>query len=858
MKRLAIYELPALLACCLVPTVAKADVEFRLLLDAPPRVAAEPGHPVRIEVVALLQTRGLEPDVLAAQGWSIGIVAEGWRVFEATTAGTAGALAGSGSPGLRQRDGFEHTAIVDGPDGDPGVVSAVLLSTASSVSLNPRNSPHPILRITLEANAPARAGECLRTRVAFVDGLRGSGQPVPNKVTFDGRPVLPSRSEALIEVCAQPGFDLSWRGPSKVSGRPSSTVEAEFRSTLETRHLLPGDPGAQGWSIGVAGSGLRITDATTRGTAGADRLSDPFGLRSGGFEKTELTMGPGNEGAVSAVVLSFEQPITLSPSGSPHAILRVAIEGETPGELAECNYGTLAYRDGLVGSGRPVLNAVTYDGRPVPPLLKDTVVSFCAEPNFALDFNAPARIFARPGTAAGAAVVCELATSGVDPGEIGAQGWSIGVSADGLRIVGATTDATAGADAASDASGRRRGGFEKTELASAGGGSGAISAVILSFEEPVWLPPEESPHAILRLAVEADAPDDADACSSGRLFYADGLRGSGQPVENKVTYFGRPVRPALGDALIEFCAREDCCTAPLNLVFQTRNVGETGALFAGDVRAECDDATADGNTLRVPTPLGRQGTTSVFAGIVSQLEGLGEGGVQGWSISIAVRGDLEIAGLTTDGTATEDLFSGGFQKTEVVDPEKIHPVTGQPQGPGAVSAIVLSFIEQIALEESGTASVLRLDLRASRPQAEDDIVGEVAKFDRLRGSGEPVNSVASVNGITRLYCENRAATVRFHLDAEPTFSRCDANDDGRHDIADPIWVVNELFRGGPQNPCQKANDCNDDGQVDLSDATYSISYEFIGGPAPTAPFPACGVDPSEDLLPCGSNATRCE
>ena len=78
------------------------------------------------------------------------------------------------------------------------------------------------------------------------------------------------------------------------------------------------------------------------------------------------------------------------------------------------------------------------------------------------------------------------------------------------------------------------------------------------------------------------------------------------------------------------------------------------------------------------------------------------------------------------------------------------------------------------------------------------------------------------------------------------FNRGDANNDGRLDIADPIWTINALFMAGPPSVCQDAADSNDDGSIDISDAQYSISYLFEGGPAPSAPFGACGLDPSDD------------
>ncbi|HAK96288.1 MAG TPA: hypothetical protein DCM87_15175 [Planctomycetes bacterium] len=59
-----------------------------------------------------------------------------------------------------------------------------------------------------------------------------------------------------------------------------------------------------------------------------------------------------------------------------------------------------------------------------------------------------------------------------------------------------------------------------------------------------------------------------------------------------------------------------------------------------------------------------------------------------------------------------------------------------------------------------------------------------------------------------------------------------ANGDGRLDIADGIFILNALFRGGRAIPCMKAADANGDCQVDATDAVYIIYYQFLDGPAP--------------------------
>ncbi len=94
---------------------------------------------------------------------------------------------------------------------------------------------------------------------------------------------------------------------------------------------------------------------------------------------------------------------------------------------------------------------------------------------------------------------------------------------------------------------------------------------------------------------------------------------------------------------------------------------------------------------------------------------------------------------------------------------------------------------------------------------------------------------------------------RVHILAGP-FLRGDCNGDGNINIADPIFLINELFAEGPQPACDDACDGNDDGNLNTADAIYGLNYLFAEGPAPPLPFPDCGSDPTEDAVGCESFA----
>ncbi len=65
--------------------------------------------------------------------------------------------------------------------------------------------------------------------------------------------------------------------------------------------------------------------------------------------------------------------------------------------------------------------------------------------------------------------------------------------------------------------------------------------------------------------------------------------------------------------------------------------------------------------------------------------------------------------------------------------------------------------------------------------------------------------------------------------------RGDANSDGTIDLADIVYLVNYLYKGGPAPASTEAGDANCDGTIDLADVIYLINYLYKGGPAPGCP-----------------------
>jgi hypothetical protein len=60
----------------------------------------------------------------------------------------------------------------------------------------------------------------------------------------------------------------------------------------------------------------------------------------------------------------------------------------------------------------------------------------------------------------------------------------------------------------------------------------------------------------------------------------------------------------------------------------------------------------------------------------------------------------------------------------------------------------------------------------------------------------------------------------------------DANDDGDVHVADAVFLINHIFRGGPAPDPNCVGDANNDGDLNVGDAVHVINHIFRGGPGP--------------------------
>jgi hypothetical protein len=90
----------------------------------------------------------------------------------------------------------------------------------------------------------------------------------------------------------------------------------------------------------------------------------------------------------------------------------------------------------------------------------------------------------------------------------------------------------------------------------------------------------------------------------------------------------------------------------------------------------------------------------------------------------------------------------------------------------------------------------------------------------------------------------------YGLARRTSFVRGDANEDGRIDLSDAVFILTYLFLGGRAPECKDAADVDDRGTVEITDAVNLLNHLFLGAAPPRPPHPAAGEDPTDDALDC--------
>jgi len=101
------------------------------------------------------------------------------------------------------------------------------------------------------------------------------------------------------------------------------------------------------------------------------------------------------------------------------------------------------------------------------------------------------------------------------------------------------------------------------------------------------------------------------------------------------------------------------------------------------------------------------------------------------------------------------------------------------------------------------------------------------------GSGTVVFDTVTLVGykysVTNQYVDYLPEFVPFRVWVA---QRGDANDDGTLSVADAVFLVEYVFKGGPSPVTMYQGDVDASGQINVADPVYMINYIFKGGPPP--------------------------
>ena len=380
-------------------------------------------------------------------------------------------------------------------------------------------------------------------------------------------------------------FALEFDGcPGQVKGSPGEEKDFDIFAALNTTNNDSPD-GAQGWSLGITVDGGEISDILLEGIEvstifqkakpPADPINpSPLDLSAAGFSVAEVAVG-GNggplpdtaKGAVSAIVLNTQKKQVLQPTGTQHIAL-LKVKGTIPSGDAASTL-SLKYADGLVGSGQPVNNVVTFNSASVTPALGTCDISLIPpRPEFIFSIGE----LGTPDAASGDNVItrnvapgdivfhaeARLTTSGLPAGD-GPQGWSLSIvnepcmTVDNVTVEGVVVStifqkakppadpidpspldlASAGFSVAETATGA-----DPSPLAD--DAAGVVAAIVLNTQKKQVLHANATDPILL---VDYKLSVALDVTTSCKASFVDGLLGSGQPVNNVITYLSASKTP---------------------------------------------------------------------------------------------------------------------------------------------------------------------------------------------------------------------------------------------------------------------------------------------------------------------------
>ena len=192
--------------------------------------------------------------------------------------------------------------------------------------------------------------------------------------------------------------------------------------------------------------------------------------------------------------------------------------------------------------------------------------------------------------------------------------------------------------------------------------------------------------------------------------------------------------------------------------------------------------------------------------------------------------------------AVSELASEGPPAATTIEPDTVNMVTG----PATVDVFLGDFVSGKAAADVNTATIrinnkvvpVATTILPSYPPYSGPVLQVTVPTDSFFATyGVVTNTVARTYRVSWKF--SGESRIRYAGDSltliGKSFVAGDPNGDGLVNIGDAVFVVNYVFKGGPNPNPPEAGDPNCDHAINVGDAVYIINYVFKGGPAPCYP-----------------------
>jgi len=191
-------------------------------------------------------------------------------------------------------------------------------------------------------------------------------------------------------------------------------------------------------------------------------------------------------------------------------------------------------------------------------------------------------------------------------------------------------------------------------------------------------------------------------------------------------------------------------------------------------------------------------------------------------------------------TALAGLLSSGPAAASAIDPDTLDNSGSLPP---TVTVYLGDFsdlktagdVDQSSIVINGSLSPQAVTVISSHP----DFIGEVLEItiptaDFMDTYGTIIDTLSKVYTVLWKYTSEPQTKIVY---GEITligqvYLPGDANGDWAINVADAVYLINYVFKGGPPPDPIEAGDANCDGNPDIGDAVFLINYIFKGGLAP--------------------------